>query len=424
MQLLQNRSFAFLWLSQIISSVADVLYTVGVMVTIFNATGSALQTVGVTIATTLPPFLLGPVAGPMVDRYPRRTVMVLMDGLRAVLVLTLLALFQGGEVAVWLIYTVVAGLAVANTFYLPARQALIPSLVSRHDLIRANSIIFSTIQAAFALGFMVGGTLILLIPLETLLIANGVLFVVAAVFISFIRPHTPPTAEMWSADSPRPRLWESMVDGGRYLRQHPIARPLIVMELLEHIPHGVWTSGLMLVFAVQALGENAAAWGQQNAAYFAAQILGAALTVMFAKWLGRRAGWIIITNAFLSGVLTIAFALSPTNLVAVILAFAFGPPMAIRDITQDSLLQMSVDEGQLGRIFAVRNMFRNVIFMLAGIFFAWLADYLSIRWIYAIGGILYLLTATYALSSRPLRRARMVAQKPASEPAPIPATSD
>ena len=409
MKLLQNRPFALLWLAQIISGMGDVLYTVGVMVTIFASTESALQTVGVTIAAALPPFVLGPIAGSLVDRYSRRWVLVVMDVLRAGLVLALLVLIRTVGVEVWLIYAVVAGLAAASTFYLPARQAIIPTLVPRHELVVANSLIFSTIQATMALGFLVGGSLILIWPLDLLLVVNGVAFMGAAVLTLLIRPHPQPITE---TDLLKPQkeelpLWQSIVGGWRYLRGHAIARPLILMEMFEHIPHGIWTSGLMLVFATQALGADTAAWGQQNAAYFGAQIAGAAMAALFANWLARRAGWVIIANAFLSGVMTIAFAFSPTNLIAVILAFSFGPPMAIRDVTQDSLLQMTVEEGQLGRVFAMRNMFRNIIFMVAGIFFAWLADYLFIRWIYAIGGVLYLLTALYAVSNRPLREAQM-----------------
>ena len=425
MRLFQNRPFVLLWLSQILFGAGDVLYTVGVMATIFEATGSALQTVGVTIAGTLPMFLLGPIAGALVDRYSRRGVLAIMELLRAVLVLVLLGLIQQMGVQVWLIYAIAAGLAVANTFYVPARQALLPSLVPRREVVMANSFIFSTLQAAMGLGFMVGGALILRWSLADLLLINGGLFLLSAVIILLIRPQTTAADSQWPVyerDEEQVSLWQSMVDGGRYLRHHPIARPLILMEWLEHIPHGIWTSALMLVFATQALGADAAAWGQQNAAYFGAQILGAVLVAMFATWFARRAGWVIIVNGFLSGLMTLAFAASPSNWVAVILAFAFGPPMAIRDITQDSLLQMTVEEGQLGRVFAVRNMFRNIIFMVAGIFFAWLADHLSVRVIFAMGGVLYLLTAAYAASHRPLREARMA--KPAPRAAAVASASD
>ena len=75
----QNRNFLFLWLAQVISGTGDVFYSIGVMVRVFEQTGSALQTTGVLIAQSLPRFFLGPIAGAMVDKYPRQRVLILMD---------------------------------------------------------------------------------------------------------------------------------------------------------------------------------------------------------------------------------------------------------------------------------------------------------------------------------------------------------
>jgi hypothetical protein len=66
-------------------------------------------------------------------------------------------------------------------------------------------------------------------------------------------------------------------------------------------------------------------------------------------------------------------------------------------------LQSTVEKEQLGRVYATRDMLRNAMFMFAGIFFAWLSGFVSIRIIYVVGGVLYLLTGIYALSNRALR---------------------
>jgi hypothetical protein len=94
--------------------------------------------------------------------------------------------------------------------------------------------------------------------------------------------------------------------------------------------------------------------------------------------------------------------------MAVGLAFVFGPPFAIRDVAQDSLLQGTVEDGQLGRVYATREMLRNVVFMFAGIFFAWLSDFVPIRMIYVTGGIIYILTGFYALSNKALRESKLI----------------
>jgi len=114
--LLSRRSFGLFWLAQFMSITGDVFLEVGVMVTIFEQTGSALQTAGVMLAKTIPPFILGPFAGVLADRCPRQRVMVVMDLIRALVVGLLLLVVRQGTVTSWGIYAVVAGLATAMTF--------------------------------------------------------------------------------------------------------------------------------------------------------------------------------------------------------------------------------------------------------------------------------------------------------------------
>ena len=136
-------------------------------------------------------------------------------------------------------------------------------------------------------------------------------------------------------------------------------------------------------------------------------IVGSLLALSMGTWLKRYPGQIIIANAVLAGILTLAYSFSQTILAAVALAFVFGPPFAIRDVAQDSLLQATVEEKQLGRVYATREMLRNVVFVFAGLFFAWLSDQIPIRNIYIIGGVIYMITGIYALGSKALRESRI-----------------
>ena len=411
MILWQNRNFRLLWLAQIISGMGDVLYSVGVMVHVFQQTGSALQTTGVLIAQSLPRFLLGPIAGAMVDHYPRQRVLIVMDLVRAGLVGLLLLFVQQGSVNLWGIYLVVAGITAASTFYQPARIAIVPSLVERFNLVRANSVLVGTAQGTMAVGYMLGGLLTLRIAFGTFVLFNLLTFLVSATLTALM--HIKPRSEAEKqAQKSRLPLRQSVREGYVYLKDNPVVRPLVVMELLEHVPHGIWTSALMLVFAEKALRAGADAWGTMSALYFAGMMVGAVVASVAAKRLERYPGLIIGGNALASGVLTLLFALSPVTWVAVVLAFLFGPPSAVRDVVQDTLLQTVADDELLGRVYALREMGRWVVYMLAGLLFAWLADSMPIRTIYLLGGGLYLLTAVYALANKPLRQSQIIHQQP------------
>lgn len=406
-RLLKTRNFFLLWLSQLISGMGGVLYLVGVMVTIFARTGSALQTAGVLVATSLPAFLLGPVAGAWVDRYSRRSLMALMNVIRAVLVGALLVLLQREALPLWGIYLVMAGLAAAAAVYHPAAQAIVPALVQPHQLVAANSLLIGTAQATLAAGFLLGSLLVLSLPLGVMVLINLVTFLVSAALTLGLRPASSrATALSLTPPTPLPR---AVRDGIGYLRHHDVARPLVVMEFLEHIPHGIWSSAILLAFAGQALGGGTPAWGIMTAAYFSGQLIGAFIAALGAQSVARRPGWMIIGSAAAFGSLTLVFALSPNLAFAASVALLFGLPAAIRDVAQNALLQSMVAEDMLGRVYALRTMATSLMYMLAGLSLAWLADLMAIRAIYLMGGVLYLLTALYASSRRALRRSVIAA---------------
>ncbi len=401
-RLLANRNYFLLWLAQIISGLGDVLYNVGVMVTIFDRTGSALQTAGVLIATAVPSVIFGPLAGALVDRYPRQSMLIAMDVIRALLVGVLLMVLRAEALNVWAIYLIIAGLATATTFYQPARQATIPSVVPPDDLVSANSLLIGTNQATLAAGFLAGSLLILTIPLRLMVLIDLITFIASALLIALMRPATRETLE--PSDAHRLSLRQSIREGAAYLKQHHVARPLVVMEVAEHVPHAIWTSVILLVFAEQALNGGPQAWGAISSAFFGGQLLGALIAAIWSQGVAKRPGWIIIGSAAMFGALTVIFAMSPSTAVAMTLSVLFGPPSSIRDVAQNTLLQTTVAEDMLGRVYALRGMLVSFMFMLAGVIFASLADAVPVRAIYLIGGGLYVATALYALTKRALRQ--------------------
>ena len=84
--MLGNRYFLFLWFVNIATTLAIELFTITILVTIFEQTESTLLAAGTMVARTMPAFLLGPVAGVLVDRFPRKNMLISMDLVRLVLV--------------------------------------------------------------------------------------------------------------------------------------------------------------------------------------------------------------------------------------------------------------------------------------------------------------------------------------------------
>ncbi len=402
-QLKHNTNFGLLWLAQVISGIGDVLYMVGIMVNVYQYTGSALQTAIVMVANTLPAFLVGPFAGAVVDKYDRKKVLIAMDILRIFLVLLLLLFISENHFNLLGLYAVVASLSVAAAFYNPAKMAIIPSVVESSHLTQANSLLIGTNVGIMALGYGLGGVLTLWINFEAFVLINAFTFIISALVIYFIQM---PYLKVDKGEE-KLRMFASIKQGYNDLRADKVAYPLVVMEILEYFPHGIWTSAILLVFVEKGLSGNADDWGFVASTYFGGMLVGAILATFIKNIIAERTGPLIIINAFITSILTLIFSWSSTVFMAIILGVAMGLPNALRDVAQDTLLQSTVSQKLLGRVYAFRTMFTSIMFMASGITFAWLADFVNIRYIYTAGAFLYLLTAIYALVNKALRESRI-----------------
>lgn len=127
LEALQIRDFRLLWFARLVSLLGTWLLVVAVPAYVFTLTGSLAAT-GLTLAAEfLPPVLLGPIAGVLVDRWDRRRVMIGADIARAASVALLLLAYTPGDV--WLVYLALIAENVGTVVFQPAAQAHTPVVV-------------------------------------------------------------------------------------------------------------------------------------------------------------------------------------------------------------------------------------------------------------------------------------------------------
>lgn len=154
--LLRVPDFRRLWTAQIISDFGDSLTIFTLLFLAQRLTGDETAVATVLIASALPTLLVGLVAGVWVDRWNLKRVMVASDVIRAGLVLGLLAVDAS---RLWVMYVIVFLLASTGTFFRPARQALMPRVVTGEQLLSANSVNEVTRVVAYTAGTAVSGLL-------------------------------------------------------------------------------------------------------------------------------------------------------------------------------------------------------------------------------------------------------------------------
>jgi len=155
-QLVKNRQFIALWVSQLVSSFGDWLAILALFSLVaFKMKSSPYEVAGIMISFIIPMAFLGPVAGVFVDRWDLKKTMIASDILRAVIAALLVLPSE-----LYQIYILVFALSAISCFFLPAQSVAIPLIVRKEELLLANSINAQTIQFNRIISPAVAGLLV------------------------------------------------------------------------------------------------------------------------------------------------------------------------------------------------------------------------------------------------------------------------
>lgn len=192
---LRDRQFRLLWTAGLISDTGDWLLLVSLPILVFYLTGSAFGTAVAFLVELAPGILLAPVAGYLADRWDRRRALVILALVQAAGLLPLLALHDAGDL--WIGYLVITFQAAMLTLFEPTKNALLPTLVPPDRLVAANSLVGLNTNLGRLIGAPLGGLLLAIGSLGTIVAVDTVSFVLAALLIVRLRPAVPraPKAE-------------------------------------------------------------------------------------------------------------------------------------------------------------------------------------------------------------------------------------
>lgn len=376
-----NRDFRRLWYGQVVSQLGDWLDNIALFTLMLNLTGSG-QAVGLLfLAEFLPGAVVGPFAGVVVDRLPRRLVLIGADIGRALMVL--LFLLVDSRADLWLLFLAVIGKYTLASFFEPARSAIIPSLCRREELVAANAISGATWSVMLAIGAAVGGLVAGTLGVQAAFALDAASFLLSAVLIATVR-EPQGAAEQGPRIKDQGRRTERGLNSGRTLEAGVHSGLIglwssvigqVIRELGEGLRYifahrelawltftkGLWSLGAGVLLLLTLFGRELFPLGADGALsiglLYAARGVGAGIGPLLAVRLGgesqaamRRAIGPAFAVTGLGYMLLAGAPALPLAALCVLLAHMGG---SVQWVFSTALLQMHAADRLRGRVFAI-----------------------------------------------------------------------
>jgi MFS family permease len=362
--LLINRNFALLWIGRTISVLGDYAFdtTLILWIGVIIARGqpwAPLAVSGVLIATSIPIFLIGPIAGVFVDRWEKRQTMLWMDALRAILIALLLLaanlvplpFFPGGKMPFsWqlgMIYTIVFLASTCAQFFNPSRLALIGDLVPEPQRAQASGLTQVSLSIAGIIGPPLAAPVLFAFGVEWALIVNALSFVASFVAILAIQA---PKAARSVQPGEQGSFFREFAQGIRFFVGNRVLVTLLVAILIAILGTGA-INALGVFFITDNLHTPANLFGLLDAIMGIGVIAGAILASSFAQRLGVvRTFW---ASIIILGVLFVVFSRMTSLVPALALMLVMGVFQASLNVAVNPLILHVTPRELVGRISAV-----------------------------------------------------------------------
>jgi MFS family permease len=312
---------------------------------VYELTGSKLALGTITFAGSVPSLFLMLPAGALADRMSKRRLLVITQFAMMLLAFALALLTATKSLQVWQVAAVAFLLGIANSFDVPARQALAVDLIEdRGDLQNAIALNSTMFNLARVVGPAVGGLILAAVGAAWCFGLNGLSFL--AVIIALLSLRLPQMVKQAHSV----RMMPQIVDGLRYVWSNKPVRAIMAMIGVSAL-FGFSYAVLMPAFAVDVLQVGEAGLGLLNAAIGVGALI-AALTVASLSH-SRYLIWQLIVGGLLFPLALIGFALSRSFPLSLAFLTLVGFAFISQNATSNTLVQAIVPDELRGRVMSV-----------------------------------------------------------------------
>ncbi len=367
-----------------LSNLADGVLKTAVPLVALRYTTSPAQIAGLTLALTLPWLVVALPAGALVDRWDRRATMLVANGTRAAVLGLVVLVAATGLGSIWWLYAGAVLVGTAEVFHDTTAQSILPQIVPRTALQKANGRLFALELTANSFAGPPLGGVVAAAGITLALGAPAGLWVVAVLVLSTLR------GAFRLERTTKTSLRADVGEGLRFLWQRPVLRTLATWVGISNL---AWTAGSSL-FVLWAVGPSSTLHltDQQYGLLLTTLAVGSVAGSLVADWVAARIGRTAsLLAAMVASALGLATPLVTTNvwLIGTLWAVS-GLGISLWNVITVSLRQRLTPDRLLGRLNSAYRLLAWGTMPLGAVLGGALGEAFGVRAVFAVGTVLTL----------------------------------
>lgn len=388
---LRHRNFRLFFWGQLISLIGTWMQSLAQSWLVYTLTHSAFQLGVVNIFQFLPVLLFSLFAGVVVDRFPRRPMIITTQIAFLLLALVLGVLTVAATVQLWQVYIIAALFGTVNAFDVPARQAFMVEMVGREDLLNGIALNSSIFNASRVFGPAIASLVIQGVGTGVCFLLNAASFIAVIVGLLMMR-----VERRAATTTTTRRPLRQIAEGLGYIRQNERVWLVFAMVSVISVFGIPFYTTLLPIFATTVLHAGVGGLGTLSTCVGVGALVGAVLLAYLPP--GPARGRLLLGAALLFGVMLGAFGFSPFLLLSGGLLVLVGFCVVSVNSSGNALIQEVTPDHLRGRVMSVWGFALIGLGPFGSFFAGTIAEQVGAPLTVAIGGAICLAAAIYVNS--------------------------
>lgn len=380
---MSNPSYRSVLLSSATSELGGALFTACNSIIIYELTGSASALGSVWLMYYFPSFFMQLFIGPFIDRWSRKRILIHCQIIRMLLAIILLISLVLDSYTIVLIYIIQIIVGLIMPIFTPANQAILPTILNKESLTRANSFLDSIRQVTVITGPVLSGIFVDYFDIEWVLLLIILAFAVSTGFLFVIQ-------ENYQVNKVRKKWITEFREGLHYYIEQRLIVLLGIFFGFVQFGIGV-TIVTTLPFITTILDQPYSAYGIFMAGFPIGYLIGVLIKQRMSDT--DRLG-ILFTALIIGGCTYLSLGFTPWYLLAVITEIIAGIVIAIFNIHHVTLIQRLIPNHAMGKVISVRLLIMRTMMPLGILFATLTTPIICIRVLYIIIGCVICVSAT------------------------------